>query len=169
MTDDVIYNITKLVNEQFPKTESEITEYGDYSILKGEDGTYDVEYYGEGIIGEYLSTIEEAIAVADRHKSTIESKPAVELKSAGGAKFKIRLDEDEDTDYSMTTASDIGIKPGVQELFNSNPELANQVYEALGFTQKNQEITTSEISDLIKTKEIEYLDEDNKPCRNWTK
>jgi hypothetical protein len=69
----------------------------------------------------------------------------------------------------MTTASDIGIKPGVQELFNSNPELANQVYEALGFTQKNQEITTSEISDLIKTKEIEYLDEDNKPCRNWTK
>jgi hypothetical protein len=28
------------------------------------------------------------------------------------------------------------IKPGVQELFDSNPELANQVYEALGF--KNQ-------------------------------
>ena len=28
-----------------------------------------------------------------------------------------------------------GIKPGVQELFESNPELANQVYEALGFKQ----------------------------------
>jgi len=27
------------------------------------------------------------------------------------------------------------IKPGVQELFDSNPELANQVYEALGFNQ----------------------------------
>ena len=27
------------------------------------------------------------------------------------------------------------IKPGVEELFNSNPELANQVYEALGFNE----------------------------------
>jgi hypothetical protein len=27
-------------------------------------------------------------------------------------------------------------KPGVQELFESNPELANQVYEALGFKKK---------------------------------
>ena len=27
------------------------------------------------------------------------------------------------------------IKPGVSELFESNPELANQVYEALGFEQ----------------------------------
>jgi hypothetical protein len=30
------------------------------------------------------------------------------------------------------------VKPGVEELFNENPELANQVYEALGFKQKNQ-------------------------------
>jgi hypothetical protein len=30
------------------------------------------------------------------------------------------------------------IKPGVQELFDGNPELANQVYEALGFKEKNQ-------------------------------
>lgn len=29
------------------------------------------------------------------------------------------------------------IKPGVEELFDSNPELANQVYEALGFDTKN--------------------------------
>ena len=33
------------------------------------------------------------------------------------------------------------IKPGVEELFNSNPELANQVYEALGF--KRKEYSTS--------------------------
>jgi len=31
------------------------------------------------------------------------------------------------------------IKPGVEELFDSNPELANQVYEALGFKQSNVE------------------------------
>jgi hypothetical protein len=30
-----------------------------------------------------------------------------------------------------------GIKQGVQELFDSNPELANQVYSALGFKQNN--------------------------------
>jgi hypothetical protein len=30
------------------------------------------------------------------------------------------------------------IKPGVEELFESNPELANQVYEALGFKEKYQ-------------------------------
>ena len=38
------------------------------------------------------------------------------------------------------------IKPGVQELFDSNPELANQVYEALGFD---------------KTKELELIIKDN--------
>jgi hypothetical protein len=30
------------------------------------------------------------------------------------------------------------IKPGVRELFDSNPELANEVYEALGFKERNQ-------------------------------
>lgn len=32
----------------------------------------------------------------------------------------------------------LNIKPGVQELFDSNPELANAVYEALGFKERNQ-------------------------------
>jgi hypothetical protein len=32
------------------------------------------------------------------------------------------------------------IKPGVEELFDSNPELANQVYEALGFNDNNFEL-----------------------------
>jgi len=31
------------------------------------------------------------------------------------------------------------VKPGVEELFESNPELANEVYEALGFKQSNLE------------------------------
>ena len=51
------------------------------------------------------------------------------------------------------TISDLGlssnIKSGVQELFNSNPELANRVYSALGFNSK------------LKTslgKELEYKD-----------
>ena len=32
--------------------------------------------------------------------------------------------------------SNVDVKPGVEELFDSNPELANQVYEALGFDKK---------------------------------
>ena len=42
------------------------------------------------------------------------------------------------------------IKPGVQEIFNSNPELANQVYEALGFSDDFQYIDylKSELEDL---------------------
>ena len=35
----------------------------------------------------------------------------------------------------------VSIKPGVEELFNSNPELANQVYEALGFKSNNKSVT----------------------------
>ena len=120
MIDDVIYNITKLVNEQYPKTKSEITKYGDYTIYKGEDGTYDVQHdKGDGIIGEYISTKEEAIAIADRHKKQLENKPAVELKSAGGAKFKIRLDEDEDTDYSMTTVEENEKSVSLQDKVNT--------------------------------------------------
>lgn len=35
--------------------------------------------------------------------------------------------------FSPSLAEDNNIKPGVEELFDSNPELANAVYEALGF------------------------------------
>jgi hypothetical protein len=39
----------------------------------------------------------------------------------------------EGSDVKVTTPlNTIDVKPGVQELFDSNPELANQVYEALG-------------------------------------
>jgi len=46
-----------------------------------------------------------------------------------------------------------GIKPGVEELFDSNPELANQVYEALGF---KQELFSKE--DVIKLYDDEFTD-----------
>jgi len=41
------------------------------------------------------------------------------------------------------------IKPGVEELFDSNPELANQVYEALGFKTKSLN-TLNDLPTLIK-------------------
>jgi len=43
------------------------------------------------------------------------------------------------------------IKPGVSELFESNPTLANAVYEALGLN-------------IINESEITYTDEEGNPC-----
>jgi hypothetical protein len=49
--------------------------------------------------------------------------------------------------YQLPTKKEsVIIKPGVQELFDSNPELANQVYSALGFTG------TKSVSQLDKLK-----------------
>jgi len=41
----------------------------------------------------------------------------------------------EDKNLKLKSEVKSSIKPGVQELFDSNPELANQVYEALGFNK----------------------------------
>ena len=47
--------------------------------------------------------------------------------------FFTNISEDEEYSNLSNNTSATPIKEGVQELFNSNPELANQVYEALGF------------------------------------
>jgi hypothetical protein len=50
------------------------------------------------------------------------------------------LDTDfsEEQGFKFKSNETLNIKPGVEELFNENPELANQVYEALGFIGKNE-------------------------------
>jgi predicted kinase len=53
------------------------------------------------------------------------------------------------------------IKPGVQELFDSNPELANQVYEALGFTSKPDVILPIGTSGSGKSTFIKSLPQEN--------
>jgi predicted NAD-dependent protein-ADP-ribosyltransferase YbiA (DUF1768 family) len=58
-------------------------------------------------------------------------------------KAKISIWQEENNTDEYPTLKQLGIeerqviKPGVQELFDSNPELANQVYEALGFRTPN--------------------------------
>ena len=51
----------------------------------------------------------------------------------------------------LLSPSTNNIKPGVAELFESNPELANAVYSAMGLTTINES-------------EITYTDEDGNPC-----
>jgi hypothetical protein len=51
-------------------------------------------------------------------------------------------------ELSITTVE--SVKPGVEELFDSNPELANQVYETLGFIKaKKTEFTTNEAQSIV--------------------
>ena len=45
------------------------------------------------------------------------------------------------------------IKPGVEDLFNSNPELANEVYESLGFKTLENSNLEKDIKNLIKNRE----------------
>lgn len=49
-----------------------------------------------------------------------------------------------------------GIKEGVPELFESNPELANEVYEALGFNNVSSEEISDELKDILTPKEDVY-------------
>ena len=46
------------------------------------------------------------------------------------------------------------IKPGVQELFESNPELANQVYEALGFNEQVINVPNKEVEFLLHSEKL---------------
>lgn len=73
-------------------------------------------------------------------------------------KSKVGVWQEKNDTYDFPTLEELlndnqtaNIKEGVQKLFESNPELANAVYEALGFN-------------VIKESEITYTDEDGKPC-----
>jgi len=61
--------------------------------------------------------------------------------------------------YSKETIPNV--KPGVEELFDSNPELANQVYEALGFKEKPDVILPIGTSGSGKSTFIKSLPQEN--------
>jgi hypothetical protein len=57
------------------------------------------------------------------------------------------------------------VKPGIQELFDSNPELANQVYEALGFKKDIVQYYELKPENIIEDKEgktINFQDAEEK-------
>jgi hypothetical protein len=53
----------------------------------------------------------------------------------------------------------VEIKPGVQELFDSNPELANKVYEASGFQEKYEGVEKGDLINELKQITDPYLKE----------
>lgn len=82
-----------------------------------------------------------------------ESKmnPLVLKSKVGVWQEKNDTDEFPSMEELLNDNQTANIKEGVPELFESNPELANKVYEALGFN-------------VIKESEITYTDEDGNPC-----
>jgi len=86
------------------------------------------------------------------------------VMSGGGYVYKFGLDNP-NLMYQLNTP----IKKGVEELFESNPELANQVYEALGFEKKLPFIKSDKTIDddffikdeLIVTKELQNIRTNN--------
>ena len=62
------------------------------------------------------------------------------------------------TEYSFNETQEQGVKEGVEELFESTPELANSVYESLGFGKKiDSNISINELEDTDISKEIDIL------------
>jgi len=73
---------------------------------------------------------------------------ANDILSSNLAKLDLKISPKEENAYQLKQDS---IKPGVSELFESNPELANAVYSAMGLNTINES-------------EITYTDEEGKPC-----
>jgi len=69
----------------------------------------------------------------------------------------------EDTFQENIVTEEINIKPGVEELFESNPELANQVYETLGFK------TVYQGYNVLDSRDINYYTIDKKEAANYGK
>src|SRR5690606_26163092 len=60
------------------------------------------------------------------------------------AKYDAELAALEQAQPTVSQQPNIIVKPGVSELFESNPELANEVYEVLGFGQESNLPTSDE-------------------------
>lgn len=79
---------------------------------------------------EYNGQIRDPEVVASKVEARKEFKRNLEYYQGDEALME-QEEKEEDIQFEESL-----VKPGVEELFNSNPELANQVYEALGFKTK---------------------------------
>ncbi|MFA6621651.1 MAG: hypothetical protein WCV43_04800, partial [Candidatus Caldatribacteriota bacterium] len=114
--------------------------------LKSDELGYDVNTWeGENELSEITDNGYYLIQVSDDISNEIV-KEAGEIKAINDVivpKGKYKIQHITESDTSFTESKLLGegytspIKQGVSELFESNPELANEVYEALGFGQEN--------------------------------
>ena len=86
-----------------------------------------------------------------------------DLDFFNGDEALLLQEQKKDDDYEITN-DNIVIKQGVPELFESNPELANAVYEALGFKVSNSSIALNKINNT-KVGEVVTLFINNMPVK----
>ncbi len=106
-------------------------------ILSGVDKGKTIQYYAE--LGEPSHATALKYLIENPELLSFPEGPAIS-------------DENIDSSGGSATDSPIkeNIKPGVPELFESNPDLANAVYEALGFKQKQYASKLKELSERRK-------------------
>lgn len=63
----------------------------------------------------------------------------------------------EDTGFTPTTETSTSIKPGVEDLFESNLELANEVYDALGFKTSGLQTFKDKLIGIIGVDKVKEL------------
>jgi len=105
--------------------------------------------YVKDIIDKYNEVQPTAQPTTTAETPTVEIQPTetINLTSASGIEFEVGLDADDD--YSITTAEDLGIKPGVQELFDSNPELASIGTQELYSQYLDTIFPDSQVKDIV--------------------
>jgi hypothetical protein len=123
------------------------------NILRNQDGTNSIiDSKGNPsilydnllqLLSEYPYTTSELIPTDDINNLALQyyelsNTPEFRSKYNLTSKLDVEVSIDDiinhiRTEYSFNENVEQGIKEGVEDLFNSNPELANEVYESLGF------------------------------------
>lgn len=129
---ETTYNIAKNISDnQNKKYNEEIT-----FIEKHSDGYSVIVNPSEEIIDKYYE--------------------AYQKKWFYDEELNSRIDRFGDNSKMYQLSNQSFIKPGVEELFNSNPELANKIYETLGFQDNmaipDYEVVTRPSKDIGKSK-----------------
>jgi hypothetical protein len=131
MADSVAKRIVKELNELW---ESAISRVAPYS--------------GDGGAFVKINSLEDA--VQKEYKRQLEAEKAFE-RDFDFFRGDEPLLEQEQRDLFLQRAAPV--KPGVQELFDTNPELANAVYEAAGLRTLENNKLEQDIKELIKGRE----------------
>jgi len=126
---------TKIVSFIYPKYERPYVEFNEEVLEK-------LERFGYAYLTPIVPPQEEDREAVEPDDFTQDSTPDLSLEK------------------QPTTTEEI--KPGVEELFESNPELANQMYEALGFDSKYITPQQKKLAQLLYSTWINYLTSEGK-------
>ena len=116
------------------------------------------EYIEQALINTKISALKE---VAKKYPRSLIRSEVVKLYKNTDVSEKDYFFEEDELPFQLVQNNNI--KPGVEELFNENPELANQVYEVLGFK------TVYQGYNVLDSRDINYYTIDKKEATDYGK